>query len=120
MPHTLSIDVMLLLLGTDSGTILHQIIAPRQLTHSLVSSKGLQLLLNELSDGLLNCWGQAAAIIFFMVVLRITATGQPAPLAAAGKASNFVNMLRRVCTMGVLGSSAEAEILSDARVCFLR
>ncbi len=55
MPHTLSIDVMLLLLGTDSGTILHQIIAPRQLTHSLVSSKGLQLLLNELSDGLLNC-----------------------------------------------------------------
>jgi len=53
-----------------------------RMTHSLVSGKGLQLLLDELPNGLFNGCGQAAAVLFFLAVIRLTSTGQPAALAA--------------------------------------
>lgn len=51
-------------------------------TYSLVCSKGLQLLLDEFPDGLLNSRGQTAAVLFLFTVLGVAATRQPAALPA--------------------------------------
>lgn len=56
--------------------------------YRLVSRIDLQLLVDEILDGILNSRGQAAAVFVLLFVLRVTASGQPAALAATDRTAD--------------------------------
>ena len=53
--------------------------------YRLISCKDLQLLVDQILNGILNGRGQATAVSVLLFILRVPASGQPAPLAATNK-----------------------------------
>ena len=65
--------------------------------YRLVSCKYLQLLVDQELDGILNSGGQATAVSLLLFILRVTASGQPAALAATNKTAQALGTLL-LCT----------------------
>lgn len=53
--------------------------------YRLISCKNLQLLVDQVLDGVFDGGGQATAVSVLLFILRVTASGQPAALAATNK-----------------------------------